>query len=109
MDPETADRHHLHRETQPVVIAATRRDQPPILVVQIAEPLQIHPRQHAETPVTGHTLINHADIKSPPQQPDSACPLSVTFLPDTPQAPTTSRSLGGSRTANNWSSSTSTI
>jgi hypothetical protein len=45
------------------------------------------PGQHTETPVTGHTRINHADMKSPAQQQDSACLLSVTFLPDEPQPP----------------------
>lgn len=37
------------------------------------------PGQHSETPVTGHTRINHADMKSPAQQQDSACLLNVTF------------------------------
>jgi hypothetical protein len=57
-----ADRHHLHREPEPVVIPPPRRDQPPILIIQIAAPLQLHPGQHLEPPVAGHASINHADM-----------------------------------------------
>ena len=32
---QLAHRHDLEREAQPVVVAAPRRDQPPVLVVQV--------------------------------------------------------------------------
>ncbi len=62
------DRHQLKREPQPVVVTTTSRDQPPILIIQIEESLQLNPRIRPEPAIT---LIRHRDMKTPTRQPRS--------------------------------------
>jgi hypothetical protein len=62
---QVAHRNHLHGEAEPVVVAATHRDQPSILVVQVEEPLHLHPRVRTEPTVT---LVHHRDMRSPTQR-----------------------------------------
>ncbi|MGY2012161.1 hypothetical protein ACW9HC_34775 [Nocardia gipuzkoensis] len=49
---------------EPVVVAALRRDQPAVFVVEVAEPFELHAGQRTETPVAGQTLISHAAMKT---------------------------------------------
>ena len=51
-------RDDLKGKARSVVIAASRRDQPPVLVVQVEEPFQLDPRVRAEPAVAA--LIDHA-------------------------------------------------
>jgi hypothetical protein len=55
--PQIPHRDHLEGEAQPVVVPPPRADQPAVLIVQVEEPFQLHPRQRREPAVAGHTLI----------------------------------------------------
>lgn len=70
---QMADRDHLHGVAEPVVVAAASRDQPPVLVVQVEEPLHLHTRRRAEPAVA---LIHHREMKSPTAQHRSLALLS---------------------------------
>jgi hypothetical protein len=48
---QVASRDHLKGEPAPVVVPPPGRDQLPVLVVEVKQPLQLHPRQRPEPAV----------------------------------------------------------
>src|SRR6478609_5993989 len=73
---EMPHRDDLKGKSQPVVIAAPRLDQPPVLVVQVEEPFQLDPRVGAEPAVAAlsdHARHDHrrpTPLTIPPLAPD---------------------------------------
>ena len=63
------NRDHLEGKAQTRVITTSLADQPPILIVQMEEPLQLHTRQRPEPAVALHALADHrgmiADLPTP--------------------------------------------
>lgn len=47
---QVPNRDHLEGKAQTRVITTSLADQPPILIVQMEEPLQLHTRQHPNRP-----------------------------------------------------------
>jgi hypothetical protein len=83
--PQMPHRHHLQRETQTAVIPAPQRNQPPILIIQMEEPLQLHPRQQPEPAIAVDTLADHRDMIADQHKQPARGPLpplsSQMFLP----------------------------
>src|SRR5664279_1962193 len=83
-------RDDVNGKAQSVVIAASRLDQPPVLVVQVEEPFQLDPRVGAEPAVAA--LIDHARHEITDGQHRSPFRvLSAGSRADVPQPPVVSR------------------
>jgi hypothetical protein len=59
---QVSNRDDLEGEAQARVITTSFADQPPILVIEMEEPLQLHPRQRPEPAVALQTLADHGDM-----------------------------------------------
>jgi hypothetical protein len=89
------NRDHLEGKAQTRVITTSLADQPPILIVQMEEPLQLHTRQRPEPAVALHALADHRDMIADLPTPAPHEATTATFRGLVPHGPTGRGPPGG--------------